>query len=141
MLILNKKITKLGGFFVFILSIFSFFIVFQNVYAQACVPTEQNYQCYGIGEKANVPEGLRYNEDIPTTAGKVIGAGLSFIGVLFFILMLYGGIIWMTAQGNEQQVSKAKDLITAAIIGIIIVLSAYAITAFIGTELTTPSAN
>ena len=74
--------------------------------------------------------------DISTSVGTIIGAGLAFIGVLFFILMIYGGFLWMTAQGNEQQVEKAKNLIIAAIIGLVIVMSAYAITAYIGGTLT-----
>jgi hypothetical protein len=65
-------------------------------------------------------------------AGQIIGVVLSFIGIIFLGLMIYGGIIWMTAQGNEQQVTKAKDLITSSIIGIVIVFAAYAITVFIG---------
>jgi hypothetical protein len=68
--------------------------------------------------------------------GQVIGAALSFIGILFFGLMIYGGFLWMTARGNEQKVEKAKELIIAAVIGLIIVMSAYAITAFVGEALT-----
>jgi len=68
---------------------------------------------------------------LPGALGTVVGAGLAFIGVLFFILIIYGGLLWMTARGNESQVEKAKDLIQAAIIGLIIVLAAYAITAYI----------
>jgi hypothetical protein len=45
--------------------------------------------------------------------------------------MLYAGYNWMTAAGDEQKVEKAKDTITRAIIGIIITVSAYAITYFI----------
>ncbi len=74
--------------------------------------------------------------NIPTTIGKVIGAGLAFIGIIFFVLMIYGGFTWMMARGNEQQVAKAKELIFAAIIGLIIVLAAYAITVYIGGQLT-----
>ena len=70
--------------------------------------------------------------DIPSLIGKVVGAGLSFIGIIFFILIIYGGFSWMTARGNEQEVTKAKELIYAAVIGLIIVLAAYAITAYIG---------
>lgn len=72
---------------------------------------------------------------IPVIIGDIIGAVLAFIGVLFLILTIYGGITWMTAQGNEQQVEKAKQIIIAAVIGLIIVLSAYAITAFVGQAL------
>ena len=70
--------------------------------------------------------------DIPSLIGKVVGAGLAFIGVIFFILIIYGGFSWMMARGNEQEVVKAKELIYAAVIGLIIVLSAYAITSYLG---------
>jgi cbb3-type cytochrome oxidase subunit 3 len=74
--------------------------------------------------------------NVPSAIGKVLGAGLAFIGVIFFILMIYGGVIWMFARGNDQEVAKAKDLITSAIIGLVIVLAAYAITYYIGQVLT-----
>ncbi len=65
-------------------------------------------------------------------AGTIIGTILAFIGVLFLILMIYAGLMWMTAGGNEQTVDKSKSLIINAVIGLIIVLAAYAITAFVG---------
>lgn len=61
----------------------------------------------------------------------VIQTALSFLGVVFLLLIIYGGYLWMTARGNETQVEKAKDLLTAAIIGLIIVVSAYAISYFV----------
>ena len=75
-------------------------------------------------------------KSIPGAIGKIIGLALSFVGLAFFVLMIYGGFIWMFARGNDQDVQKAKELIQAAIIGLIIVLSAYAITMFIGNALT-----
>lgn len=62
---------------------------------------------------------------------KIIRAVLSFLGVIFLILTIYGGFLWMTARGNEQQVEKAKTLLTAAVVGLIIVISAYAISYFV----------
>lgn len=67
--------------------------------------------------------------------GTIVGAVLSFLGVIFFLLIFYGGLRWMLAQGNDQEVDKAKQIIVAATIGLIIVLAAYAITAFIGQQL------
>lgn len=95
---------------------------------------------YGLDEAAKkgyskTDIGQLPNQDIPTAIGKIIGAGLSFIGVIFLILMIYGGFLWMFARGNDQSVSKAKELITAAIIGLIIVMSAYAITSYVGSVL------
>lgn len=66
-----------------------------------------------------------------TIVGRIINVALSLIGVVFLALMVYGGYLWMTDRGNSQQVEKAKKLISAAIIGLVIVVSAYAITYFI----------
>lgn len=77
------------------------------------------------------------NNFIQTKAGQIIGTALSFVGVLFLILMIYAGIMWMTAQGNDQQVTKAKDQLINAIIGLVIIFAAYAITSFVGNFVTT----
>jgi outer membrane murein-binding lipoprotein Lpp len=77
--------------------------------------------------------GTTYDANfIASRSGQIVGVVLSFVGVIFLGLMIYAGIMWMTAQGNEQQVTKAKDLITNSIIGIVIVFAAYALTVFIG---------
>ena len=67
-------------------------------------------------------------ERLPETIGKIIGIALSFIGVIFLGLLIYGGYTWMVARGNEQAVEKAKSIIINAIIGLGIVVMAYAVT-------------
>lgn len=62
---------------------------------------------------------------------RVIKILLGFLGVIFLGLMMYGGYIWMMARGNQAEVDKAKKLIESAIIGLVIVLAAYAITMFV----------
>lgn len=61
----------------------------------------------------------------------IIKTILELLGFIFVILMIYAGILWMTAGGNEKQVEKAKNIISRAAIGLIIIVSAYAITYFI----------
>jgi len=68
--------------------------------------------------------------------GQLIGYFLSFIGVIFFLLILYGGFQWMTAGGNEEKIKKAKSLITNAVIGLVIVLAADSITWFVVDRIT-----
>ncbi|MBU0597164.1 hypothetical protein KKA94_03320 [Patescibacteria group bacterium] len=85
---------------------------------------------YGLRTTANAAQ-LDISADVPTLAGRVIGTALSVIGILFFIIILYGGIIWMTSRGKQEQSKKALDAIVAASIGLIIVLAAYAITDFV----------
>jgi hypothetical protein len=67
-------------------------------------------------------------EDI---AGTVIYVALGLVGVIFMILAIYGGVIWMTAQGNEEKVKKANQILMAALFGMIITLAAYVISFFL----------
>jgi|SRR6056297_1907588 len=56
---------------------------------------------------------------------------LSLLGVIFLFQMIFGGYIWMTSSGNEDKVSQAKKKIINSIIGLIVVLAAYAVTWFV----------
>jgi len=73
--------------------------------------------------------------NLETSVGTVISGALALVGTIFLILTVYAGILWMLAQGNEEKVNKAKDIITAAIIGLVITMAAYAITSFVTTRL------
>lgn len=48
----------------------------------------------------------------------------SITGILFMILTLYAGWLWMSARGNDDQVKKAKDILLGAIIGIAVIIGA-----------------
>lgn len=61
----------------------------------------------------------------------IITTVLSFIGVIFLVLAIYGGFIWMMARGNEEEVTKAKNIIQNAIIGLVVVIAAYGISWYI----------
>jgi len=69
------------------------------------------------------------------TVGQVVGGiiaiALSLVSIIFIILMVTAGFRWMTAQGNEEMITSSKDSIRGAIIGLIVTLSAYAITYFV----------
>jgi len=56
---------------------------------------------------------------------------LSFLGVIAVLIIIYGGFTWMTAAGNEEKVKKAKSMLQNGIIGLVIIILAYAITIFI----------
>ncbi len=75
-------------------------------------------------------------KEIEVFVGDLIKALLQVVGLIFFILMVYGGFQWLTARGNDEQVTKARDIITAGIIGIFIVVGSYAITNFVISRLT-----
>lgn len=64
-----------------------------------------------------------------------IQIALSFVGIVFMALILLGGWRWGSARGNEEQVTKAQQLIKEAVIGLIIVFGAYFVTAFVITRI------
>ncbi len=67
--------------------------------------------------------------------GQAVNIFLGFLGVIFIILIIIAGYKWMMAQGNQEEVNKAKDSLKSSIIGLIIVVGAYAIWEFISSQL------
>lgn len=62
---------------------------------------------------------------------RVIFAAMSVVGTLLLAMMVYAGWLYFTAQGNEDNVAKAKTIITRALIGLVILFSAYGVTVFV----------
>lgn len=58
----------------------------------------------------------------------VIKPVFGLVGLAFFVLMVYGGVLWMTAHGESKQVDKARSVLTTAVIGAFIIVSAYVLT-------------
>ncbi len=63
--------------------------------------------------------------------GEIIKYALGFIGTIFLVLIIYGGFLWMTAAGNDQQIEKARKILTSSTVGLLIVILAYALSLFI----------
>ena len=120
-------LTKKFKFIIFsLLIVLSFLMMAQATLADIEDTTGLNKTATG-GFGENITKTATLSE----TIGKIVGAALSFLGVIFFILMIYGGYMWMFSMGNEQTAGKAKDIIIAAVIGLVIVLMAYAITTYL----------
>ncbi len=133
---MTKKII-FSSFFLFLFGL----LAFSNVNAQTVNDTLNGLNTTAGKVTAFSSQTSKTDADaqlfIQTSAGRLIGSILSFVGVLFLIMMIYAGIMWMTAQGNDQQVTKAKDLLINSIIGLVIIFAAYAITAFVGNFVST----
>ena len=65
------------------------------------------------------------------TTARIINWALTLLGLICLVLILYGGFLWMTAGGNEERVGKAKKILGGAIIGLVIILASYGITAYV----------
>ncbi|OGL74144.1 hypothetical protein A3F28_00230 [Candidatus Uhrbacteria bacterium RIFCSPHIGHO2_12_FULL_57_11] len=82
-------------------------------------------------EGVETEAGFGAEIDPVVIVGNAINVFLSILGVIFLVLTVYAGYLWMTARGDDQQVTKAKDILKAAVIGVAITLSAYAISSFV----------
>lgn len=78
-------------------------------------------------------EGAEFGQpaSLPGLAGRIVRAALVLVGVIFFALMVYGGSMYLTAGGNEEQVKKSRSVLVRATIGLFIVIFAGSITQFI----------
>lgn len=114
----------------------------QTAFAQTTIPTLVGS---GLGQTAEQAGYANSETDVFTVVGNIIAIALGLLGLIAFILILYAGFLWMTASGDSTQVTKAKSMMTSAIIGMVIILSAFAITTFVTSQLgdaasTTPAA-
>lgn len=108
----------------FILTILGLLMSVAMVWAQGGLETAG--QISGL-DKTKISE----TGSIPSAVGLILGQALLYLGIIFFLLIVYAGFLWMTASGQEKQVDKAKGILISAVAGLVIVVSAYAITNFI----------
>lgn len=80
-------------------------------------------------------------KDIRETVAQIINVALGLLGIVAVVIVIAGGFTWMTAGGNEEKVDSAKKMIFAGVIGLAIILSAYAIARFVITSLVTATTN
>jgi len=90
---------------------------------------------FGLTEVNTGLDGTLGNQDLRTTIGDLIQVALSLLGVVAVVIILIGGFKWMTAGGNEEKVTEARKLIFSGIIGLAIILSAWAIALFVINQL------
>src|SRR3989338_3730464 len=85
-------------------------------------------------DKAAYNTGLR-QVPVEILAANIIQVVLGFVGIIFLLLVIYGGFQWMIGgrDGNEENIRKAKQTITTAAIGLIVILAAYSLTYYITT--------
>lgn len=89
-----------------------------------------------LGDTVN--EGLDYGtivgwgtQDLKTTIMNIVNIIMGFLGIVAILIILYGGFQWMTAGGNDDKVASAKHTITAGVVGLVVVIGAYAIASFV----------
>jgi len=117
-----------------VLTLHSLLFIFQVpiIHAQADVTQSLNDiaqgttgQIGGPGNPANPSQGVL------TVAGGVVRSVIVLVGIVFLILLIAAGIMWLTSAGSENQIKKAKSIISTSVIGIVIIALAYVIVTFV----------
>ncbi len=85
-----------------------------------------------FGISAVQDSGLKLGAgDVRATAGRIINVALGFLGIIAVVIVLVGGFKYMVSGGSEEKTQEARNLIFAGVIGLAIILSAWAITQFV----------
>jgi len=113
-----KKIYK--NLLVFTL-LFGGLLVFKSVFAQGL----------GLNAVNNGLAGSLSSTDPRELIGRIINIVLGFLGIIAVGLIIYAGFIWMTSDGDEEKVTKAKNILKNAVIGLGIILASWGIATFI----------
>ncbi|MEK7653267.1 MAG: LamG-like jellyroll fold domain-containing protein, partial [Patescibacteria group bacterium] len=85
-------------------------------------------QDFGLNEAAGI--GLA-QIDLKTAIVRIIQIILGFLGLVAVIIILYGGYVYLTAAGDPAKTEKARKILINAVIGLLIILSAFAIVWFV----------
>jgi uncharacterized iron-regulated membrane protein len=104
---------------------------FAGAGAHAATFEDASGRLEGVGRSAYGESNADAQADLPLFIGSIVQVALILVGTVFMLLIIYGGYMWMIARGDTEKVKKAKDIITSAVIGLFIVLAAYAITNFV----------
>ncbi len=94
--------------------------------------TSAQAQQFGNEQLSNFGQVAGYGEaSLPQVIGQIVRIVLSLLGIAAVVIMIAGGFIWMTSAGAAEKVEKAKKIITSGLIGLLIIVFAYAITSFV----------
>jgi hypothetical protein len=92
----------------------------------------------GMGQSLNKTAeqvGINQYQNLTVLIAGIVQSLLGLLGVIFVVLLIYGGVIWMTSMADPKKIEKAKSIIKASIIGLLIIVSAYSIAYFITSRL------
>jgi len=118
-----QKVKNIARIAVFTLAILT-------IVLPAIAPVFADDSSYGLDSVAGKEGAGLQKADLKSTIGKLLKVALGFLGIIAVVIVLVGGFKYMTAGGSDEKVGDAKKWIISGIIGLAIILSAYAITSF-----------
>lgn len=102
---------------VFLLAFYCAFFIVAPVMAESLIPGT-NYDPCRSRDSCDVNEGIRL---LLTVSDLMV----KFLGIAALIFFIYGGFVWMTSAGRAAEIKRGQNILLGALIGMVIVLSAY----------------
>ena len=118
-------------FYLTIILISSFLVINVQLAFGGSATENFNKSVDDTAKKIGIVDEESKSKSFEVIIGQFVNTLLNFLGVVFFLLTIYGGIIWMTAAGNETRVVKAKSIIIHSIIGLAVILLSRVIAEFV----------
>jgi hypothetical protein len=122
----SRKTLLVIGLFTMFVAVFCSWTAVHPVFAQDTYGAVS-----GLKKTAGEAQLSTADTDIYVTIGKIINSVLGLVGILFLVLCIYAGFLWMTSQGNPEQIKKAKTMLVQSIIGMLVIFASYSITQYI----------
>jgi hypothetical protein len=116
-----------------------YYILLSIIIGSLGLALKANASKFGEG-LSNVAQksGLQTTVTPEQYAAGIVSTFLTLIGIIFVVLLIYGGYLYLTSQGESEKVGKGKKVITASIVGLAIIITGYSITYFITSQLEQP---
>jgi len=86
----------------------------------------------GSGFTFEPPLGRLTIQDV---IGRIIYAILGIVGSIALLMFIIGGVMWMTAAGDSEKITKAKNILIWSILGLVVIFAAFGITRFVLTAI------
>ena len=141
--ITNYKL-RVGLILKFILPIFiilgSLFLIPHPTHAQSLSPIQPGLQqdIFNLGQEAareGLGERALVDLDPRLYIMRIVRGALTFVGLIFIVLIVWGGFQYMTSGGNREGTEKARSVLTTSVVGLLIMLSSYGIVRFVSRNL------
>lgn len=116
--------------------IISFFVTTQIAFAKEVINfSPESLDKTHLLEDIDIAEKVALGTNDPILVVlRLMNVGLTLLGSLCVILLIYGGFLWVWARGDSEQIQKAKDILQGTIIGLVIVLASLGITQYVFTQ-------
>ncbi len=112
---------------VIMLIVFNFSLALEPVLADGATDKAQA----GLKASADTAGFSTAKAEPAEVIGKALNILISVLGIIFVILVVYGGVTWMTATGNADQVKKARSMIIEGALGMAVTLASYSLASYV----------